>query len=49
MSDLYYNYTEDMLRDVSAKDVLDMEISNVERYTDLKPEEVPPEAEIYGE
>jgi len=42
-------YRDDMMRGVSVKDVIDMRISCVDKYTDLKPEQVPDPEEIFRE
>ena len=42
-------YRDDMMRGVSVKDVIDMRISCVDKYTDLKPAKVPSDEEIFGE
>lgn len=43
MSDFHYNHKQDMLSDVSEQDRIDQAISSVDRYTELKPPEEPPE------
>ena len=42
-------YRDDMMNGVTVKDVIDMRISFVDKYTDLKPQEVPSAEEIFGE